>query len=335
MSLQRIATCLTIAVNRNIGWQQTTTNKDAADTVVASTGAVAGRVSVKTVLLDLPVCGAISLLYTQIGEKLKTMGTPLGGGKYLVPASYVAEVKQYLDDCKAKLEVLKTSLEADYAAFLATQEQTDLGTLFDRRNYADVSTVLCRTQIKATYELITESSRFSSMFTDAALIAELEADNNEKLSKAADDAATDLWNTFLDRVIKTRGIVGRYLQNQAKGKRLDAVALCERLKTTALNIDRLNNAMFLTPDPKLSGAISKVLAAVPANPLALKEAAVGSAFVGALGVAIGSSLPPDDVHADSEPLDDADDADDVDIDFAPPAPVRAPEQALAFDFDEF
>lgn len=275
MSLQRIATCLTVAVNRNIGWQQTTTNKDAADTVVASTGAIAGRVSVKTVLLDLPVCGAIGLLYTQIGEKLKTMGTPLGGGKYLVPASYVAEVKQYLDDCKAKLEILKTSLEADYAAFLATQEQTDLGTLFDRRNYADVSTVLHRTQIKATYELITESSRFSSMFTDAALIAELEADNNEKLSKAADDAAADLWNTFLDRVIKTRGIVGRYLQNQAKGKRLDAVVLCERLKTTAINIDGLNNAMFVAPDPKLGGAISKVLAAIPVNPLAAQRSCCG------------------------------------------------------------
>jgi len=335
MSIQRIATCLTVAVNRNIGWQQSTTNKDAADTVVASTGAVAGRVSVTTTLLDLPVCASISALYIKIGDKLKTMGTPLGGGKYLVPASYVSDVKQYLDGCKDELEVLKATLGADYATFLATQEQADLGTLFNRKNYTDVDTVLYRTQIKATYELMTESSRFSKLFTDAALIAELEADNDEKLDKVAADAVADLWNTFTDRVIKTRGIVAKYLQNTAKGKRLDAVALCERLRTTAIDIDGLNNAMFITPDAKLGGAISKVLAALPAKPLTLKDAAIGSAFVAALGVAIGSCLPPDDAHVDFSPLADEVVAADEVVDDAPAVAVCSWADVEPFDFDEF
>lgn len=291
MSISKIATCITVTVNRRTGWQQSAIDKGASNIVASATGASRSRLAVQVQLLDLPACKAIKKLFTSLGDDLKYLGAPAGEAKYLIPACRTQQVLELIQRAQTTLDKLKAEFASEYANYLATKELDELATLYNSGNYKPCDQVLADTTITFDIDVVSDSSKYASLFSDEQLVAELTAMNEQKMARVAADAETDLYDSVCDQARRSATIIDKY--HSGDGKRCASESACEKLRGVCENVCRLNNTMFVEPSARIHTLITELTLAIPADHELLKQAIAGRAFVDAVNKAIGStSLVP-------------------------------------------
>ena len=295
MSLSKIATCLTVTVTRSIGWQQTSSNKQASEVVASTNNANRKSVSVQTALLgDLPTCQEIIGISREIGKQMRLFGVPIADAKYLIPASRIESVIAYLKSEELRLNALKSALAYEYPHFVANQEQTGLGGLYQANKYADVVDVLEGTAIKYEIDTLCDSSQFSTYFNDSNLIAELAIANDGRLSKLADDVIADLSQLLEKQVLRTLEIVEGFHAGGGTdgGKRMGADSVVAKLLQTTQNVKSLNDTMFASPNATIENSVDAIFAAIPKDAETLKDGKPAKQFCDAMKRAIGLYVAP-------------------------------------------
>lgn len=325
MSISKIATCITVSVNRRTGWQQSAIDKGASTLVANATGAARSRLSVQLKLLDLPACRAIKKLFSSLGEDLGRLGTPAGEAKYLVPACRTQQVLDLIKHAQDSLLSLKAEFASEYANYLATKELDELATLYNSGNYKPCDRVLADTTISFDIDAVSDSSKYASLFSDEQIVAELSAMNDAKLARVAADAENDLYASLCDQATRSMTIIAKY--HEGDGKRCASEAACEKLRGVCENVCSLNNSMFAEPSARIHSLINELTLALPSDHELLKNAIDGRKFVDAIKAAIKTTVP---AKAPATSPDVAFDIDAIDVE---PAPVVVPEATYDVDSD--
>jgi len=288
MSISKIATCITVTVNRRTGWQQSAVDKGASTLVADATGASRSRLSVQLKLLDLPACRAIKKLFTSLGDDLGRLGTPAGEAKYLVPACRTQQVLDLIQRAQNTLAGLKAEFASEYSNYLATKELSELATLYDSGNYRPCDQVLADTTITFDVDAVTESSRYASLFSDEQLVAELTALNDAKLARVAKDAEQDLYDSLCTQAQRSVTIIAKF--HEGDGKRCASETACEKLRAVCENVDGLNETLFAEPSARITKLVNDLTVAIPGDHELLKQPLEGRAFVSAVRAAIGAKV---------------------------------------------
>lgn len=325
MSISKIATCITVSVNRRTGWQQSAIDKGASTLVADATGAARSRLSVQLKLLDLPACRAIKKLFSSLGEDLGRLGTPAGEAKYLVPACRTQQVLDLIKHAQDSLLALKAEFASEYANYLATKELDELATLYNSGNYKPCDRVLADTTITFDIDTVSDSSKYASLFSDEQLVAELTALNDAKLARVAAEAEEDLYESLRDQALRSVAIIAKY--HDGDGKRCASETACEKLRAVCENVCSLNNTLFADPSARIHSLINELIIALPADHEVLKNAIDGRKFVDAIKTATKATVPA------TAPVTSPDAAFDVDADIVEPTPVVAPEATYDVDSD--